>query len=575
MARSGDIRPAITIARPPTERLAGPAQAEIVRTGDVAAAFASAARVVEGRYSYPFLAHGPLEPQNCTALFRDGGIEIWAPTQNPESGRALVAKALGLAPGQIRINLARIGGGFGRRLMNDYMVQAAALARQVPGTPVKLIYSRQDELRRDFFRPAGWHGFRVALDQAGKLVGFHDHFISFGIDGRPNRAAELPGSTLPAGLVANLLFEQSLLATNLPSGWLRAPGSNGLGFAFQGFLDEVAEAAGKDLPQLMLELLGEAEEVAGGRGAPFLTSRAKAVIRKVLAMSRWEERGTLPGGHGLGLAFFFSQAGYFAEVLEVAVNRDTPKVLSVWVAGDVGSQIVNPLNALQQVHGSVIEGLGQALAGQKITQVDGAVEQGNFDGHPFQRIAATPRIQVEFVLSDGGCARCLWIYRLRPRAPDAPGWEFHASFDVSWRLPPTGIAASGPPATPGGGYRKGFGANAATDRKAPRWCEARSLHRVHRGLGGDLPALLGARRPQGDHRSPCRDPGKPPGRLRADDRPGTRPAGREEAHRRLCRQRAAVPRGGGARHAHDRPDHQAAPDRPGAVHDLRRAGRTD
>ncbi|MDE8653590.1 xanthine dehydrogenase family protein molybdopterin-binding subunit [Novosphingobium album (ex Liu et al. 2023)] len=383
------------------ERLAGAAESEVVRSGDVAAAFAGAAKVVKARYSYPFLAHGTLEPQNTTALFKDGAIEIWATTQNPENGRALVANALGLPPAKIRINLTRIGGGFGRRLMNDYMVQAAAIAMQVPGTPVKLLYNRKDDFRRDFYRAGGWHGFAAALDGKGRLIGFRDHFVTFGTDGKAGRGAELSATTLPAGLVEHVLFEQSVLATNLPMGWLRAPGSNALGFVFQSFLDEVAEAAGKDLPALMLELLDEPREVtSGGRGPAFLTGRARIVIDKVLAMSGWADRKALPAGHGKGFAFYFSHAGYFAEVVEVSVVEGQPRVLAVWVAGDVGSQIINPLNALHQVQGSVIEGLGQALAGQRITQVAGAVEQENFDSHPFQRIDATPRIEVAFVTTD-------------------------------------------------------------------------------------------------------------------------------------------------------------------------------
>lgn len=381
--------------------LAGKAGGDILRKGDAAAAFATARKTVEATYSYPFLAHGTLEPQNTTALFKDGSIEIWAPTQNPESGRRLVAKALGIAPEKIRINFTRIGGGFGRRLMNDYMVQVAAIAAQVPGTPVKLLYRREDEFRRDFFRPAGWHAFKAAVDGKGKLTAFQDHFATFGRDGEPVRAAELPASMVPANLLENVVLEQSFLETNLPTGWLRAPGSNALGFVSQCFLDEVAEAAGKDLPTLMLELLAVDRTIADGERAPaFVTARARAVIEKVVAMSNWKGRKSLPKGRGKGFAFYFSHAGYFAEVLEVSVADTQVRVHEAWVAGDVGSQIINPLNALHQAQGSVIDGLSQALAGQKITQVDGAVEQTNYDGHPFQRIDATPRINVEFLKPD-------------------------------------------------------------------------------------------------------------------------------------------------------------------------------
>lgn len=381
--------------------LGGKAAGEVLRKGEPDAAFAAATRTVEARYDYPFLAHGTLEPQNCTALFKDGALEIWAPTQNPENGRGLVAKALGIAPEKIRINLTRIGGGFGRRLMNDYMVQAAAIAAKVPGMPVKLLYTRQDDFRRDFYRPAGWHAFSAALDGEGKLTAFRDHFVGFGTAQAPVRAGELPGGMVPANLVNAVLLEQDLLATNLPTGWLRAPGSNALGFVSQAFLDEVAEAAGKDLPTLMLDLLGAPRALAGeGRGPAFHTGRARGVIEKVVAMAGWEGRAKLPKGRGKGFAFYFSHAGYFAEVVEVSVSDGQVEVHEVWAAGDVGSQIVNPLNALHQVQGSVIEGLGQALAGQKITQVAGVVEQANFDTHPFQRIDATPRINVEFVITD-------------------------------------------------------------------------------------------------------------------------------------------------------------------------------
>ncbi|WP_420143585.1 molybdopterin cofactor-binding domain-containing protein [Sphingobium sp.] len=383
------------------ERIRGKGDGDIVRTGDIDAAFTGAARTVSANYSYPFVAHGTLEPQNCTALFRDGAVEIWAPTQNPENGRALVAKALNLPSEKIRINFTRIGGGFGRRLMNDYMVQAAQIAAQVPGVPVKLLWTRQQDMQRDFYRPAGWHGFRAALDKNGRMTGFHDHFVTFGKDGKPARSAELPAHEPPAGLIDNVLLEQSFLSTNMPTGWLRAPGSNALAFVYQAFLDEVAQAAGKDLPTLMIELLGEPKDMPRGNNAPsFVTERAKGVIRKVVDMGGWADRKALPKGTGKGFAFYYSHMGYFAEVLEVAIIDGMPKVKTVWVAGDVGSQIINPINALHQVQGSVIEGLGQALAGQVITQVDGAVEQANFDTHPFLRISDAPQIVVEFVKTD-------------------------------------------------------------------------------------------------------------------------------------------------------------------------------
>ncbi|OHT21835.1 xanthine dehydrogenase family protein molybdopterin-binding subunit [Edaphosphingomonas haloaromaticamans] len=383
-------------------RMGAKPDAELARHGDVEAAFAAAARVVRADYSYPFLAHGTLEPQNCTALVKDGKVEIWAPTQNPEPGRKLVAEALGVPPEAIRINMTRSGGGFGRRLMNDYMVRAAAIAAQVPGTPVKLLYARTDDVRRDFYRPGGWHRFAAAIDGRGRLTGFTDHFITFGQDGKPIRSAQMSPFEFPAGCVPNLAYGQSLLATNLPTGWLRAPGSNALGFVFQSFLDEVAVAAGKTLPDLMIELLGEPRDLPWLPNAPALnTGRARGVIDKVCAMAGWGKGARLPEGRGRGFGFYFSHMGYFAEIVDVAVSAEgEARVAKVWVAGDVGSQIVNPVNAINQVQGSVIEGLGYALSGQAITQVAGAVTQENFHDAPIPRIGEVPEIVVEWVITD-------------------------------------------------------------------------------------------------------------------------------------------------------------------------------
>jgi len=386
------------------EALARNADAVIVRTGNVDHAFETASRTVEATYSYPFLAHATLEPQNCTALVKESGeIEIWAPSQNPETGRALVSDMLGIPKDRIRINLTRIGGGFGRRLLNDYMVRAAAIAAQVPGTPVKLLYSRADDVRRDFYRPAGWHHFAAALDTKGKLTGLRDHFVTFGRDGTPSRAAQLPAELFPAGCLPNLLYEQSFLDTNMPTGWLRAPASNALSFVFQAFLDEVATAGGTDLPALLLDLLGEAREIPGAANAPpFHTGRARAVIEAVRARAGWDSaKARSAEGEGRGFGFFFSHMGYFAEVVDLKVQAGGEVgVTRVYAVGDVGWPIINPLHAEQQVKGSIIEGLGQALSGQRIDQVAGKVVQENFHDYPIARMTDTPEIDHSFLRTD-------------------------------------------------------------------------------------------------------------------------------------------------------------------------------
>jgi isoquinoline 1-oxidoreductase beta subunit len=310
-----------------------------------------------------------------------------------------LAAALGLDPSRIRINMTRIGGGFGRRLMNDYMVQAAQIARAVPGRPVKLIWSRADDVRHDYYRPAGWHALRAGLDRSGRLIALSDHFVTFGAGGKAVRAADLAPTEFPAGLLDHLHYGSSHIATNVPTGWLRAPTSNAMAFVFQSFLGEVAAAAGKSLPDLMLDLLGAPRQLGGSPGHPgFHTGRARGVIEKAVAMAGG--MASAGNGRGRGFGFYFSHAGYFAEVLDVSVRGGDVAVEKVWVAGDIGSQVINPLNAIHQVQGSVIDGLGQALSGQKIDLVDGAVVQENFHDHPVPRIDLTPQIEVAFVKTD-------------------------------------------------------------------------------------------------------------------------------------------------------------------------------
>ncbi|MEH3048139.1 xanthine dehydrogenase family protein molybdopterin-binding subunit [Sphingomonas adhaesiva] len=381
-------------------------QHDLYRSGDAAAAMRGAHRLVTARYDYPFLAHATLEPQNCTALFRDGQLELWAPSQSPAAGRKLTAKALGIDPQAITIHMTRIGGGFGRRLMNDYMVQAASIAKAVPGRPVKLLYDRADDIRHDFYRPAGWHRLTAGLDAAGAIVAIRDHFVSFGTAGEPAIAAEMSPLEFPAQLVPAVHYGASYLATTVPTGWLRAPTSNAMAFVFQGFLDEVAEAAGLDLPELLRRTLGAARTLPPpARGAAFDTGRARAVIEAVCTRAGWRPaRGHgLPrgGGRGQGFGFYFSHAGYFAEVVDVTVgDGGVVRVDKVWVAGDVGQHVINPLNAVHQVQGAVIEGIAQAILGQTIEVRGGAVVQESFADFPLLRIDGAPAaIDVVFVPS--------------------------------------------------------------------------------------------------------------------------------------------------------------------------------
>lgn len=378
-----------------------------VRTeGDAAAALAKATKVLTAEYSYPFLAHATLEPQNCTALFKDGKLEIWAPTQMPDAGVPLVAKATGLQASAISIHLTRIGGGFGRRLQNDYMVFVAAIAHDMPGVPVKLILDREDDFKLDFFRPAGFHKFEAGLDASGKLVALRDHLVTFGADGKPGRGGELPADTFPANVIPNIDLGMTVLGTNLPLGWLRAPGSNALAFATQGFLDEVASAAGKTLPAMMLELLGQPRLVIPPRipsvpdqfqSPPFDTGRAAGIIREAMKIAKWGEKPV----KGRGFAFYFSHFGYFAVVADCTRAPDGAiRVAKVWVAGDIGSTIINPLNAEQQIRGSMIEGIGHVISGLKVPVAGGQIQVANFDSYALPRIDVVPPIEISMVKTD-------------------------------------------------------------------------------------------------------------------------------------------------------------------------------
>lgn len=379
-----------------------PPTTSIYKDGDVDDAMGKAAKVIEARYVYPFLSHATLEPQNCTAHFKDGKVEIWAPTQNPAPGRTMVATALGIKESDVTIHMVRCGGGFGRRLSNDYMVEAAAISKQA-GEPVKLVWNRRQDMQHDDYRPAGYHAFKAGVDAQGRLVAFRDHFVTFGVGARASASAGMSATEFPARFVPNLELAMSTMPLGVPTGPLRAPGSNGLAFVFQSFIDEIAHAAGQDPVKFQLALLGEPRVLpppAGASGRPgFDVGRMRGVIEMVAEKSGWGKR-SLPKGTGLGFGCYYSHLGYFAEVVQATVDAEgSVKVDKVWVVGDVGSQIINPFGAINQVQGSVIDGLGEALH-QQITIDRGRVVQTNFHDFALMRINEAPPVEVHFRLTD-------------------------------------------------------------------------------------------------------------------------------------------------------------------------------
>ena len=376
-----------------SKALAGNAPANMLRKdGDPDAALAGAAHVVEAAYSYPFISHSPLEPQNCTARWDGDKLEIWASTQNPEPGRQLLAKTFGIKPENISIHMMRCGGGFGRRLSNDYMVEAAAIARQAKA-PIKLVWSREDDMRHDLYRPGGYHYLKGGVDASGKLVAWKNHFVTFSRNGKAANSADCSATEYPARFVPNFQLGSSFIETLVPTGPLRAPRSNALSFVFQSFIDELAHAAGQDPVQFQLALLSTPTTHEG-----YDSARAAAVLKTVAERAGWGRK--LPAGRGLGIAQHFSHAGYFAEVVEASVDKSgNVKVHKVWVVGDVGSQIINPSGADNQVQGAVLDGLAQAL-GQAITFDKGRTSQSNFGDFNLMRIMDAPPVDVHFLISD-------------------------------------------------------------------------------------------------------------------------------------------------------------------------------
>lgn len=372
------------------EALSREAGATLRSDGHVETALESAKTVVTASYYYPFVSHANMEPQNCTALYHESGaMELWAPSQNPKAGRTLIADTLGIPENSIRVNLTRIGGGFGRRLVNDFMVEAAWIAREIRGA-VQLQWSREDDMRHDFYRPAAWHHFTAGINDRNSMIAFDHHFVTFGKDGRPASGAGIPPGHYPAGLVPHFRLRRSVIETNVPTGPWRSPGHSAYCWAYQSFFDEVALAAGRDPLAFRLDLLSKSY------GKPPLDlTRTRATLELAASKAGWGRK--LDDNRGLGMAFHFDHGGFVSHVAEVVADGSRVKVEKVYSAVDVGP-VINLSGAKNQVEGCVIDALSTAQL--EITFASGAAEQGNFDNYGLLRINQSPEVECHFIQSD-------------------------------------------------------------------------------------------------------------------------------------------------------------------------------
>ena len=353
------------------------------KDGDVDSAFKSAPTVISREYQCPFLSHTPMEPMNFFAHVRADGVELVGPSQTPDMARNATATLLGIAPDKITFELTRLGGGFGRRLKADYVLEAAELSSIIKA-PVKVTWTREDDMMGGSYRPAVRYKFEAALDAKGNLVGYK--LRGAGI----NAGNSTREDNFPSGAVDNLLIDSIEHKSPITTGAWRAPITNFLAFAEQAFLDEVALAAKKDPVQFRLELLEKAKKTPTGE-IKYDIDRMIGVINLAVEKSGWGKKKNL----AQGFSVYFSHRSYVAQVAEIEMKNGNPVLKKMYAAADCGV-VVNLSGARQQVMGGMVDGLGHALYGQ-ITFKDGAAEQKNFNTYRLIRLKEVPEVEVHFM----------------------------------------------------------------------------------------------------------------------------------------------------------------------------------
>ena len=393
------------------EAAKGAGAQELRKAGDVDAALKSAKTTVEGFYTFGFISHANLEPQNTTAWYQkdpEGDkLEIWGSVQIPDGARTTAAAVCGVPPARATMHQLRVGGGFGRRLMQEFVSEAALISKQAGGVPVKLMWTREDDMGHDWYRPGGFHAFKGGLDDKGKLVAWSGHVISFSDNtpGGSKRAVQGGGwpspGEFPAEYTPNYRLAQTLQEFHIPCGPWRAPGSNTAAWVVQSFMHELSTAANRDHAEFLIETFSNKQPPPAGApggfggfgGGGLNPERAIATIKAAVERSGYGK--PLPKGHYHGLAFHFSHQGHIAEVAEVSVSKDKKvKVHKMTVVADIGP-IVNLSGAENQVQGCVVDAI--STMSQEITIEKGRPEQKNFDTYKLARMSHAPVVDVHFL----------------------------------------------------------------------------------------------------------------------------------------------------------------------------------
>jgi len=358
------------------------------KDGDPDAAFNNAAKVIEKTYNAPFLAHNTLEPMNFFAHVTADKADLEGPIQTPERMRSTISKVLDMPEEKISVMLTRMGGGFGRRLYGNFGVEAAVISQKM-NAPIKLIYKREDDMTQGTYRPAYKIQYRAALDENNNLIAFHVRGV--GIHGGPVFA-----NRFPAGAVDNYLAENISVESNISTGAWRAPRSNFIAFAEQAFLDEVAEAAGKDPVDFRLELFDRAINDPVGEDNDYDAERYAGVLKLIKEKANW---GTQEEGIYRGVSAYFCHNSYVAQVVDLMTDQEKPRVKKVWCAVDCGI-VVNPEGALNQIEGGIVDGIGHATY-SALTFKDGKPEQQNFDLYRLIRQQEAP-LEIETFFVENG-----------------------------------------------------------------------------------------------------------------------------------------------------------------------------